>query len=79
MNGAKEETAMVFYDQRYLVGVLADDIREDLDLPLPELRWNIEELAGSPAIATARQEMRRHGLALRTKYRAAHCCDVLLE
>lgn len=31
--------------ERYLVGLFADDIREELDLPLLELGWNKEDLA----------------------------------
>lgn len=30
---------------RYLIALFADDIREDLDLPLLELGWNKEDLA----------------------------------
>lgn len=31
--------------ERYLVGLFADDIREDLDLPQLELSWSAEDLA----------------------------------
>jgi hypothetical protein len=31
--------------ERYLVGLFADDIREDLDLPQLELNWRAEDLA----------------------------------
>ena len=31
--------------ERYLVGLFADDIREDLDLPQVELSWSAEDLA----------------------------------
>ena len=31
--------------ERYVVGLFADDIREDLDLPLLELGWRREDLA----------------------------------
>jgi hypothetical protein len=32
--------------ERYLMGLFADDVREDLDLPLLELGWRREDLAG---------------------------------